>query len=170
MESNGEMYRLLADLLEYPDAGYESNARRCLDLASALRPGAAERLAAFVDFVESTPRPRLEESFTAAFDLQPAFCPYVGHHVIGDDSRRSMMMARLQELYRSRGFDWGRELPDHVSVVLRFLSTLEEEAEARDLVDVALAPAFQKMAGTSKDGAAGFALLVQAAAQVLTTS
>jgi nitrate reductase molybdenum cofactor assembly chaperone NarJ/NarW len=167
VETNRELYRLLADLLEYPSGDYAARARRCLDLAGGLRPEAAIRFAAFVDFVESTPRARLEESFTAAFDLQPAFSPYVGHHIMGDNPKRSMLMARLQEVYRSRGFDWGSELPDHVSIVLRFLSTLEDESEARDLVEVALSPAFQKMAGASKEGGAGFALLVQAASFVM---
>jgi nitrate reductase molybdenum cofactor assembly chaperone NarJ/NarW len=170
MESNRELYRLLAGLLEYPGADYPSRARQCLQLASALRSGAEDRLAAFVDFVETTPRPRLEESFTSAFDLQPAFSPYVGHHIVGDDPRRGMLMAQLQEVYRSRGFEWGRELPDHVAVMLRFLATLDDESEARDLVDVALAPAFQKMAGQSKDGSGGFALLVQAATQLFSTA
>jgi nitrate reductase molybdenum cofactor assembly chaperone NarJ/NarW len=170
VERNRELYRLLAELLEYPRSDYVARARRCLDLVCELRPSVAERLAAFVDFVESTPTPHLEERFTAAFDLQPAYSPYVGYHIVGDNSKRGMLMARLQEVYRSRGFEWGSELPDHVSVILRFLSTLEDEAEARDLLEVALNPAFQKMAGASKEGGAGFALLVQAAAQVLTTT
>lgn len=167
MDESRELYRLLADLLEYPREDYAARARRCLGLLGDLHPGAARGMSEFVRFIESSPRALLEESFTSTFDLQPACCPYVGHHLLGDNHKRGMLLAQLKEVYRTRGFEYESDLPDHASAVLRFLATLDDRAEAQDLVQTALKPAFEKMADTLKDDTRGYGHLIRAASMVM---
>ena len=162
MKAERELYALLGELLEYPGAGLPEAARRCQNLASSLRATAAEALAPFLSFVDSAPLERLEELYTATFDLDPVCCPYAGHHLLGDDPKRALLMVKLQDRYRSAGFDAGRELPDHLSVVLRFLSIEEDPDLERDL----LAPALRKMAA-SLDGQNPYGNVVRAALQAV---
>lgn len=88
----------------------------------------------------------MEELYTATFDFDSACAPYVGHHLFGEGPRRGAFMARLVELYRDAGFDpTSRELPDHISVVLRYLAVAPAGAARDALVADALVPALDAM-------------------------
>lgn len=77
--------------------------------------------------------------------------PYVGFHLFGEGYKRRVFLARLNGLYSSRGFSAGRELPDHVAVVLRFLAAAEGDEETRVLREDGLVPALTKMIGAFGD-------------------
>lgn len=154
-QAGGDLYRLFADLLEYPTPALARQAEECwLRLAVANAP-AADLLHEFRRFVEQTPPARLEEIFAATFDLQAVCYPYVGYHLFGESYKRGQFMARLNEGYRQRGFSAGSELPDHVAIVLRFLALgsvdrVPERSEGDDfaqaLLSEGLIPALDKMA------------------------
>lgn len=124
---------LFADLLEYPleDMDIAATARECRALVALESPPAAELIDRFIAFVERTPRDTLEEIFGATFDLNASCHPYVGYHMFGESYHRSLFMLELKERFRERGFDCGLELPDHLGVILRFL-TICDDAELRD--------------------------------------
>jgi nitrate reductase molybdenum cofactor assembly chaperone NarJ/NarW len=113
---------LFAELLEYPHPRIAEAARECAELVAAENPEAGALLAEFASFAERTPHDTLEEVFTATFDLDATCHPYIGYHMFGEDYKRSALMLELKNLFREYGFDCGMELPDHVAVLLRFMS------------------------------------------------
>ncbi len=56
-------------------------------------------------------------------------------------------MARLSAAYRSRGFSSEGELPDHLGVVLRYLSVHGGDEEGDDLLALAVLPAVASVTG-----------------------
>jgi nitrate reductase delta subunit len=120
-ERTGHLYRLFADLLEYPTPAL---ARQAPEAAAGTEMAqAAALLNGFCRFVEQASPARLEELYTGTFDLQAVCYPYVGYHLFGDSYKRGMFMAQLNAGYRQRAFSAGNELPDHVAVILRFLAS-----------------------------------------------
>jgi len=124
---------LFADLLEYPrpDLDVAATARECRELLAQESPEGAALLGEFVAFAERTPRDTVEEIFSATFDLNASCHPYVGYHMFGESYPRSLFLVELKERFRNKDFDQGVELPDHVAVMLRFLSMCGD-AELRD--------------------------------------
>lgn len=97
-----------------------------------------------------------KELFTRTFDLQMVCYPYVGYHLFGESFKRGAFLALLIEKYKSFDFrykgencDVGQmeELPDHMGLILEFLSTLEDKNEQQILVADALIPALNAMLG-----------------------
>jgi len=164
-----DLYRSLGELLGYPDGALRDRAYRCLELAASLRPQAAGLIEEFAMLVQTKPSGALEETYTAAFDLNPDCCPYVGYQLVGEDPRRATFMLELQERYRAAGFDHGKELPDHLAVILRFLGHQADPAMEHTLVEDALLPALQKMIPSLPESHP-YRKLLQATAAALTTS
>lgn len=147
-----ELCRLFSTLLSYPSSGYADEARRCLEVTREVRPEAATAMAAFADFATGSAPDRLEELYTAAFDLEPACCPYAGHHLFADPAKRSMMLVGLQQAYGEMGFCAGQEMPDHVALLIRVLPRLQGE-ERQEMEELVLGPTLEKMAeGLRKAG------------------
>lgn len=147
-----EVLAAFADLLSYPPADPAPLARRCRDLLAG--GGAGGRLDAFVARAELAGPHELAELYSSTFDLDPACAPYVGHHLCGDGPKRGLFMARLAEVYHQDGFAEGApagELPDHLSVVLRYLSAVPQGASRQALVEDGLVPALDKMLAAPLD-------------------
>jgi nitrate reductase molybdenum cofactor assembly chaperone NarJ/NarW len=138
--------RLMAGLLEYPTVDLDGRARECLGLLAQAGSPAVAPLERFCRAAEASSPARMEELYTRTFDLQPVCSPYLGYHLFGESYKRGLFMARLKEGYRERGFDAGRELPDHAAVVLRFLAGAGEDEFGRVLRVEGLVPALAKMA------------------------
>ncbi len=136
----------LASLLEYPSEDLAARIASASAGASE-HAEAARRIDAFATWVAATPRGRIEEVYTAALDLDPSCSPYVGQRLLGGDPRRGLFMARLAARYRARGFSPGSELPDHLAVMLRFLSHAPDDPDADELVADCVAPAAASLAG-----------------------
>ena len=140
-----------AGLLEYPRGGEAGLAAEGMSALSGVHPEAASLLGGVRAFLAEAPRARAEEVFTSTFDLQATCAPYVGVHLFGEGYKRRVFLAGLSARYSSRGFSAGRELPDHITVLLRFLAGPADDEEARILVEDGLAPALSKMIGTFGD-------------------
>jgi nitrate reductase delta subunit len=144
-----EILRLFAEILEYPKAGLAERVRACVEqLASA---EAADELKAFSEFVEQTPLEKLEELYTHTFDLQVVYFPYVGYQLFGESYKRGAFLAGLKGQFKAYGFSSGKELPDHISMVLRFLALPPDEEIGLPLLEEALIPALDKMLKSFKD-------------------
>lgn len=167
MDDNRELLGLLAELLEYPGAGLPVKARQCEELLATARPEAAEAMADFAAFVEGEAAGRLEEIYTATFDLNPQCYPYAGYQLFGEDPKRTELMIRLQQGFCASGYSIGAELPDYVPVLLRFLSTAADEEMAAELREVVLAPSLAKMARTLEEKQNPYAKAVAAALSIL---
>ncbi len=143
---------LLADLMEYPRVVPVSTARECSVLAGSAVPPAGAEIAKFADFLETVELGSLQELYSQAFDLEATWHPYVGYHLFGETYQRSQFLVGLQERYRANGFSRPEsELADHISVVLRFVSTCEDDELASELVTDALEPMLTKMMAPKKD-------------------
>jgi nitrate reductase delta subunit len=147
-----DLLEMFAGLLEYPRPELGDLARECEANAAGSR--AARGLAAFRLFVESTPPARLEELYTAAFDLGADRCPYVGYHLFGDGYARSAFLRELRARFRERGLDTGSELPDHLCCLLRFASACGPGEEREEIVREAILPALERMTGQPAAGTA----------------
>jgi nitrate reductase molybdenum cofactor assembly chaperone NarJ/NarW len=145
VNSLSETYLLFAQLLEYPTLAIGEQAGRGVELLVDACHPAGELLSKFREAVAPRPIVWLEEIYCSTFDLQGVCYPYVGHHLFGESYKRSWFMARLNEGYHEQGFDAGKELPDHVAVVLRFLALGQEDGFSQVLRDEGLKPAVNKM-------------------------
>jgi nitrate reductase delta subunit len=150
------LYSLFANLLDYPSSDLAPQAQACAEATATVHAKAAALLDLFCTRVTDTPVDRLQEIYTSTFDLKPNCYPYVGYHLFGESYKRGAFMARLNEEYNARGFATGNELPDHLSIVLRFLALAESRCCSGDgdtefgrtLLHEGLIPALEQMVGT----------------------
>lgn len=142
------LWNTFARLLDYPGPDLAEAAREGARRASPVSPRAATLLAEFAAFLVSAADRRpadLEEAYTRAFELDPLYCPYVGHHLFGESYKRSLFLVGLKERFRAHGFSADHELPDHLAVLLRYLALLGEGEEREELIGEALLPALQAL-------------------------
>jgi nitrate reductase molybdenum cofactor assembly chaperone NarJ/NarW len=142
---NPNLCRQFSALLSYPDADLSRTTAACLEQLRPDHPEAAEQLQAFADFLATANRSRVEEVFTATFDLQPLCHPYLGYQLCGESQQRTMFLLELKRLYREHGFIAGGELPDHLAQVLDFLAVAGDEAVRAELLNDGLRPALDKL-------------------------
>lgn len=145
MSAHQIICRQFAELLSYPGGETRQTAADCSELLQKLNPAAASPLLGFVNFLEVQDAARVEELFTATFDLQPACHPYVGYQLCGESQQRTMFLIKLQQLYNQHGFAAGSELPDHLSTLLRFIGTVQDRDCRRELISDGLLPALTKL-------------------------
>ena len=144
MEMSPEILRHYAALLDYPRGETADELAGLMPLMRADCPSAADRLSTFHRFVADADSARMEEAYTATFDLRPLCSPYVGYHVCGEGYQRSRFLVKLQEIYRRHDFTVKGELADHFAAVAHFLSLAGADPEAQDLVLDGLLPALEK--------------------------
>ncbi len=140
------VYELFADILGYPTSGVRAETERVISLLAPISEDALGSMEKFLSIAEEMPLSRLEEVYTRTFDLQAVCVPYVGCHLFGEDPIRGMFMVKLKELYRSHDFRTGNELPDHVCLMLRFLSICRDAEDKQEMIDYCLIPSLRKMA------------------------
>lgn len=145
MESTREICRLYAEMLSYPGEELRPSAEDCLARLGPFEPAALRPMERFCAFVAESDGRQLEELYTATFDLQPLCSPYIAYHLCGEGQQRGQFMVKLREVYRQGGHAEGRELPDHLAEVLRFLTVSEDEPGRQELIDDGLIPALEKM-------------------------
>lgn len=90
---------------------------------------AAPKCRTVIAFLTSTPLMRLQETYTATFDLNPAVCLNLTYHRWGDGEDRGKALADIQEAYYRGGY--GRamgELPDYLPMVLEFIAACPDPA------------------------------------------
>jgi nitrate reductase delta subunit len=154
-------------LLEYPDEGYRRRAQdfRCTVEASCPRAGTL--LEQFCQQIEKMPLSELEEVFTRTFDMAPICSPYISAHLYGDENyERGNLMAGLIDRYGETGFDYGKEMPDHLSVILRFIPFATAE-EADELVEFCLKKPVAEMADGLRDSGNPYGTLLLSLVEVL---
>jgi nitrate reductase delta subunit len=137
--------RQFAALLSYPTAALRQTAADCLEQLQRTCPAAAAKLQPFADFLAASDQARIEELFTATFDLQPLCHPYVGYQLCGESQQRTMFLIKLQEIYRQHDYRTGSELPDHLGELLRFIGITNDQNCRRELIEDGLLPALDKI-------------------------
>lgn len=144
-EIEDQIFQHFSRLFRYPDAETADIAADCYRLLKRQHPEEAEQLQYFKEFVAGSLPAKVEETFTATFELQPLCHPYVGYQLCGESGQRTMFLIKLKELYRQNGYTLGHELPDHFSEMLGFVATIDDPVCRTELVTDALIPALDKL-------------------------
>lgn len=134
-------YGLFAEILDYP---VRPVAQAVADLAAQWTE-ARVPLGAFQDCTAGLSLGQLQETYINAFDLRPDCTPNLSYHLFGDDGRRGLFLAELKGRMEASGMVLGCELPDHISLVLRYIERAEQERGP--LIEDCMLPAISRMAG-----------------------
>lgn len=136
---------LLADLLEYPCAGYFDRVERTRAAIAVDFPAVAESLEPLAVFAAESDQAVWEERFTRTFDIAAPCCLEIGWQLFGENYHRGGLLVKLRVALREYGVDEGTELPDHLVPVLRLIAKLPPEMVPEDLAHDGILPALQKM-------------------------
>lgn len=129
-------HRIAAFLLAHPD-------EELLDRLPLLREGCAELPAAqrdplleLVRHLETTPLLAAQQHYVETFDLRRRCCQYLSYWTTGDTRNRGRAIVDFKRIYRAAGvLPPSDELPDHLTVVLEFAATTDQERGTALLVD-----------------------------------
>lgn len=150
-DSTSILYDLFADLLDYPTLVTSLKAGHCYERLQHSQPDVATLLEIFYCAMEQRNLEQMQELYTTTFDMQPVCYPYIGYQLFGESYKRGAFMAKLNEAYHAFEYSAGSELPDHISVALRFIG-LDSANRMGDfcqaLLNEGLIPALQKMLQT----------------------
>ncbi len=160
-EENRQLCRLFAGVMDYPKETLGEAAGQCVLALERSLPPAAGPMGRFAAFVSRESRGKLEELYTSLFDVTPATTPYLGYHIFGEGPKRSTLLVRLQEAYRTHGFSAGAEMPDHLCVILRFLSVARDTEFVLPLLRECVLPALEKIERSLPDKDDGYAPAVK---------
>lgn len=127
--------KALSALLAYPSADLQAVAPEigpALAREGLLPPSARRALAPLLADLAAGELMDLQERFVLLFDRSRSLSLNLFEHVHGESRERGQAMVDLLEMYRAGGMEpVGPELPDHLPILLEFLS-LRPIAEARE--------------------------------------
>ncbi|MBI2940197.1 MAG: nitrate reductase molybdenum cofactor assembly chaperone [Chloroflexi bacterium] len=147
------IFHLFATLLAYPRPGLAAVARECETLVAPQDAEAGQFLRQFRTFAEQAPFGHLEEVYSGIFDLDATCYPYVGYHLFGESYKRSVFLLELKRRYRLEGFVFKEnELPDHLTVLLRFLGLTADAVQAAEIIHEGLLPSLEQMVRKGVEG------------------
>jgi len=127
-KDQGNPFKLLSVLLQYPDEVYLIQIKEMeILLASMVQNELKNSFVEFFNYLQTRALICLQESYTAAFDMNPATTLNLTYHMFGDNEKRAGMLARLQQVYLDAGYECTTgELPDYLPLMLEFLSVCPE--------------------------------------------
>ncbi|MGH9488847.1 MAG: nitrate reductase molybdenum cofactor assembly chaperone [Terriglobales bacterium] len=138
---------LVAELADYPGPGFAASLRAWPQLPADVSPVVQDLLRAFAEGAGALSPEQLEEAYAAAFDLQPDCTLNLGHHLFGEDWKRSSLLIELAPLLQQAGLGLGGELPDHLCWLLRWLAQAPNSEEARELAACVVLPGVRALRG-----------------------
>ncbi|HKS75437.1 MAG TPA: nitrate reductase molybdenum cofactor assembly chaperone [Terriglobales bacterium] len=157
-----DLHALFAEIVDYPRPQLESYVQECAVRLRDQSPETAGLLERFHEFQAGIPLGKLQEAYTSIFDMQPECTLNLGYQLLGDDWRRSILLFQLKEIYQARNFEAGCELPDQLSVVLRFLATAHDSTEGAEIENDLLVPVLSRMAASIHLGESPYRWILQA--------
>jgi len=153
LQQHQELCRQFAAMLSYPVENVVIEATACSESLRQINPEASVPLESFIGFLENNDISRIEEVFTGTFDLQSLCHPYVGYQLCGESQQRTMFMIKLRELYQQYDFISRNELPDHLTEIMRFIGSIDDQDCRQEIIREGLLPALAKMTqGVESDG------------------
>jgi nitrate reductase assembly molybdenum cofactor insertion protein NarJ len=150
--ANGKnIYTLLAGLLEHPEEDIKIKAEQCIKALAdypQYPPEITEELKKFQKDLENIPLDDVKGVYSYTFELSSDFTLDLGYHVF-DGFRRSNSLAAIKGMYIDKGFPLeeraGGELPDHLPVVLHFMSFTDDEELLKNFRETFLIKALEKL-------------------------
>lgn len=129
--------KVLSVLLDYPDRELQQAVpaiRSALERDRRLQRRDRDALDALLDEIGTGDVYDLEERYVALFDRSRNLSLDLFEHVHGESRDRGSAMVDLLETYRAAGFEpVGPQLPDHLPILLEFLSQRPPD-EAREIL------------------------------------
>lgn len=130
-------FKALSLLLTYPSAALQEaipGIEAALRDDGLLGPKRMQMLAPLLTKLHERDLYDLQERYVLLFDRSRTLSLNLFEHIHGEGRDRGGAMVDLIEMYRNGGFDLvGSELPDHLPVLLEFLST-RPLADAREIL------------------------------------
>jgi len=115
------LLKLLSLCLAYPDA--ETLTEMETAAAGLGEPRARERLSHFMTLMKAQSLLKLQEHYTAVFDMNPSASLNLTYPLMGDREDRGRALAELLEVYLRAGFEPAvNELPDFLPLMLEFMA------------------------------------------------
>ncbi len=136
---------LFAKILDYPDLRPDCAVEECLAALGPENNHVAALLRHFQASQSFMGIGQLQELYTGTFDMVPDCSLNLGYQLFGDDWRRSTFLADLAGRYRAYGVPAGKELPDHLCLILRYLAKRGDENERAQLSGECLVPALVRL-------------------------
>jgi nitrate reductase delta subunit len=145
-------------LLQYPDTRARQAFPTVREAVATLPDGVPRReLTRLVDAINELDPLALQQHYVQVLDQKRSCCLYLTWWTEGETRRRGLALARLKEIYRSRGFELvSTELPDYLPVILEFaaggdlelgLAVLQENRAGIELLRLALLESASLYAG-----------------------
>jgi nitrate reductase delta subunit len=126
-------FKLLSVLLYYPDEGYFRHINEVESVLADMPPDKFKNsINKFITQIRTQSLIELQETYTAAFDMNPSTTMNLTYHIWGDNEKRAGMLSRIQQVYQDAGHDSiTGELPDYLPLMLEFLSLCTAEKNER---------------------------------------
>lgn len=139
------LYETLASALESPGEDWDTRLDRCKQWLTIQEPEVAVQLISFRRKVRKLGMEGLRELYSQTFVLNP-LCPLdIGYHVFGDNDNRVELLAKLREMEAAYELGQANQSPDHLPVLLRLLTKLEDKERRHALIVELLIPALARM-------------------------
>lgn len=156
-------------MLKYPQGDFQRDMSRLGQNVVSSFPKTKKQIELLEIALNKNSQTEFEELFTRTFDLAAICSPYVTGYIFGDENfDRGTLMATLQEKYSELGFDSQGELPDHLSLLLRFSSWLDDE-ELEELVSFCMLEPVKEMTDRLKDSDNAYYFILSAVLLILNT-
>lgn len=149
---NPTIYSQLAASISYPLEGYVAAVEACDSDLKKEYPQAASYFAETARFVANADVTRLEEAYTATFDVNAVCHLDVGYQLFGEDYKRGALLVELSRVQREANSPVGTELADHLPSLLRLLPRMTNPEEREELARRLLLPAIEKMIASFPEG------------------
>ena len=88
---------VIAELFEYPAAGYREHVESAAAFIARTDSASAEHVQAFADAVRGRSLSEMEELYIQTFDLNPDACLDIGWHLFGEDYARGEFLVKLRQ-------------------------------------------------------------------------
>lgn len=129
-------HRLAAFLLSYPDEELRAALPTLRTAATDLTPAAGTPLLALIDELEGSSLLSAQQHYVEIFDMRRRCSPYLTYWTAGDTRNRGQAILEFTRTYQAAGVRPPEdELPDHLSVVLEFAATTDQEVGTALLVN-----------------------------------
>ena len=139
------LFEPLASLLEYPSSDLNLRVERAKQWLTNQEPEVTVQFISFRRKIRAFSVDKLQELYTQTFDLNPVCTLDIGYHVFGENYKRGELLAKLRETEAPFELGQANQLPDHLPVLLRLLTKLEDEELRLALISEILIPALGKM-------------------------
>jgi len=148
-------WKLLSVCLSYPDPELVAHLDELEEAA-----GSVPAVAPFLSWLRRTPLPAAQEAYVRTFDFDRRASLHLTYHTHGDRRQRGLELVRLKRRYAEAGFPLeGRELPDHLPVLLEFAALAPEAGEA---LLAEQRPALELVRAALRAGGSPYAVLLDA--------